>query len=386
MIRQSSGDGSLDLLAVQRDDELLDRLGGRVALQSDDAMVQLLVTWRDEVDDGLPRLVPAPRAEPVMARPAGVDLLPSPASGQPRRRRLTATGTAAALVLGGTLSLSGVAAAVTGDPLAPYRAVGHALSIGGSSLPEHAAELARLNKGLSRARAAVAHGDLAGAQAAVDGLAAQLAGADLTDEQRAAIERRLASLRTAVARGAAAEAERGRNQDRATAVTTPPPHGADGRGADGDASGSGGHEPAGGDDDQGEAGAGGDATRPESDDPSPPAAKPSKPAAPERVDPADGDPPADTTEQAPADLGENGEDGEDGGDAGDQPADRSGTAGDAGDGAARSGEPATPGRSAEVRSSAAVEQAAPGQPAAGEEARPPVAWPDGSGPSPSRPA
>ncbi len=241
---QASGDGALDLLAVQRDNELLDLLAARVAVPSDDELVRLLVAWRDEVDDGLPGVVPAPRSAPDAVRtrtpavPAAAapgrpatDLLPASGLERSHRRRLTATGTAAALVLGGTLSLSGVAAAVTGDPLAPYRAVGHAFSIGGDSLPEHAADVAQLNKRLSRARAAVAHGDVAGAQAAVDELTAQLATADLSDQQRGAIERRLASLRAALARAAAAEAERGRSENRATAVATPPVHDQDAQGA-----------------------------------------------------------------------------------------------------------------------------------------------------------
>lgn len=228
MIGGQAGPGALDLLGVQRDDELLDVLGARREVSLDDELVRLLVAWRDEVDDGLAALLPAPRQQPATVAPVAAatpDLLPAGEDeARPHRRRLTAAGTAAAVVLGGTLSLSGVAAAVTGDPFAPYRAVGHALSIGGDELPANAAEVAKLNKRLTRARAALAHGDVAGVQVAIDQLAAQLATADLTDKQRTAIEHRLAALRAAMARAAAAHGERGRSEDRATAAATPPAH------------------------------------------------------------------------------------------------------------------------------------------------------------------
>ena len=356
--RTAAGDGALDLLAVQRDDELLDLLGARTPVSSDDELVGLLVAWRDEVDDELPGVVPVQRAAspvPVAAAvpaarlsgtpvpSASVDLLPGVGAGRPRRRRLTATGTAAALVLGGTLSLSGVAAAVTGDPLAPYRAVGHALKIGGDSLPAQAADVAQLNKRLSRARAAVAHGDTAGAQAAVDGLTAQLASADLTDQQRAAIERRLAALRATIARVAASDAERGRSSDRATAVATPPTHDENGPAAGdpkgGDAQGDG----AQGDGSQGDGNNDGDATGDDATDrvsgstkATEPAAKatdkttskPSSKPTVDRPDPVDGGPQADAVDPVPTDPGDQ----SGGGDhAGDQSAgtllDRGGTGG-----------------------------------------------------------
>ncbi len=363
---QASGDGALDLLAVQRDDELLDLLGGRVAVPSDDELVRLLAAWRDEIDDGLPGVVPAPRSAPdavrtrtpavaaaaVPGRPAN-DLVPAAGLERSPRRRLTATGTAAALVLGGTLSLSGVAAAVTGDPLAPYRAVGHALSIGGDPLPEHAAAVAQLNKQLTRARAAVAHGDVAGAQAAVDALTAQLASADLTDQQRGAIERRLASLRAARARAAAAEAERGRNQGRAKTVATPPPHG------DADQGGNG--QPAGGNEQGGSAADGTD--DPAATDGSSGSAKATKPAnkpttqptkpAPDHPDPADENAPTDSGDETLSDNGDTGTGG------GDQSGDQSGDAGRSAGGGS-----STRGRS--TGASAVVEQTAPEQASLGQ--------------------
>ncbi len=361
---QASGDGALDLLAVQRDDELLDLLGGRVAVPSDDELVRLLAAWRDEIDDGLPGVVPAPRSAPdavrtrtpavaaaaVPGRPAN-DLVPAAGLERSPRRRLTATGTAAALVLGGTLSLSGVAAAVTGDPLAPYRAVGHALSIGGDPLPEHAAAVAQLNKRLTRARAAVAHGDVAGAQAAVDALTAQLASADLTDQQRGAIERRLASLRAALARAAAAEAERGRNEGRAKTVATSPPHGEDGRGADADQGGNeqGGSAADGTDDPAATDGSSGSAkaTKPANK----PTTQPTKPA-PDHPDPADENTPADSGDQTS-------DDGDTGTGGGDQSGDQSGDAGRSAGGGSSS-------RGRSAGTSAVVEQAAPEQASLGQ--------------------
>jgi hypothetical protein len=224
----ASGDGGLDLLAVQRDDELLGLLGARTAVTSDDDLVRLLVLWRNDVDDGLMELAPTPRSAPGAAtgptaaaagRP-GAEPLRDGDARRPHRRRLTAAGTAAAVVLGGTLSLSGVAAAVTGDPLAPYRAVGSALSIGGEDLPDSAAKVAHLNKRLSRARAALAHGQVEDVQAVIDQLTAELRTADLTDEQRAALEHRLSSLQAAVDRATAVDTEKGRSADRGRSTGT----------------------------------------------------------------------------------------------------------------------------------------------------------------------
>ena len=332
MIRQQ-GDGGLDLLAVQRDDELLDLLGARTPVDSDDELVRLLLAWRDEVDDGLPGTVPAQRMAsptaydpvPVAAPPVqpAVDLLPPAADERPHRRRLTAAGTAAAIVLGGTLSLSGVAAAVTGDPLSPYRAVRNALSIGGDALPEQAADVAKLNKRLSRARAAVAHGDTAGAQAAVDELTALLASADLTDEQRAAIEHRLTALQTAISRADAAEAERGRSSDRATAAATPPERDGKAPAVDGDGKADGKVDGNDRGDDQGDGDAddastptdrSGDLpkmTTPSTKPTSQPTVKPTK-AAPDKPDAADEGAPADTGDQDTSDTDGSAESGQSG--------------------------------------------------------------------------
>ena len=100
------------------------------------------------------------------------DVLPAPA---PARRR-TVRGLAVGLAVAGTLSFSGVAAAVTGDPLAAYHAV---MSLGDGDRPPTRAELAELRAQLADAHAAVRGGHLPAARAGVARLREQLAGYDL---------------------------------------------------------------------------------------------------------------------------------------------------------------------------------------------------------------
>jgi hypothetical protein len=222
------GDGALDLRAVRRDDELLDSLGRRGPGDAGDPASLLLAALAVEVDHGIAEVLSTPlpdAAPPVVAEapsPAAeetgathdvaddvqvVDLVdrdPEPRdTPNLRRRRRTAYGAAAALALGATFSVSGVAAAVTGDPFAAYRAVGGALSWGDDDLPPNAAQIAHLNKRLARARAAIAHGDVAGVQERIDALRAGLDDLDLSDGQRAALERKLDRLEAAAARAAA---------------------------------------------------------------------------------------------------------------------------------------------------------------------------------------
>ena len=237
MIRQGGDGGGLDLLAVQRDDELLDLLGARRAVSDADEVGRLLAALAAEVDDAMPK------APFVVAAPGSAA---APAADTPgHARRLGAAGVAAAVLLGGSVAMSGAAAAVTGDPLAPYKTVGHAvgtvghavghavgnvgsavgnaLSLGEDDLPEQAATIAHLNKRVAGARAALAHGDTAQVQAVVDELTAVLATADLSDEQRAALQQKLDRLEDSLAKAASSTAERGRSADRATAAATPVP-------------------------------------------------------------------------------------------------------------------------------------------------------------------
>jgi hypothetical protein len=123
-----------------------------------------------------------------------------------------------AVVLGATLSVSGVAAAVTGDPLSPYKGIVSAVH--GSNhdeLPPQAARVAKMNHTLVGTRAQIAHGDLAGAQATLAALRLDLASiTDLTTAQRHAIEARIASLEAALGRATAQAAAHEKQQKSGT--------------------------------------------------------------------------------------------------------------------------------------------------------------------------
>lgn len=201
MIGRQAGEGALDLAAVQCDDDLLARLARRGDIDASDPVARLLASFADDVDDGLAELLVATDL-PTTAGATWVshDVLPGLETEAAPRSRRTAVGAAAlAIALGASLSVGGVAAAVTGDPLAPYKAVGSALSWGEDDLPETAAPIAHLNKRLARARAAIAHGEVDGAQARLDAIRAALADSDLTAGQRAAFERKLDRLEAALA-------------------------------------------------------------------------------------------------------------------------------------------------------------------------------------------
>jgi hypothetical protein len=121
---------SLDLVAVQRDAVLLDALSTRTRIDDADPVVGLLGALVAEVDDGL-LAVAGPEAPPVRQlipeqggahrRHAAVYTLPvAPLSSG---RRHFARAMAAVVVTAAVLSVSGVAAAVSGDPLTPYKRV-----------------------------------------------------------------------------------------------------------------------------------------------------------------------------------------------------------------------------------------------------------------------
>jgi hypothetical protein len=127
---------SLGLVAVQRDAALLDALSARfraASIDSDmrqdaDPVVGLLAALVADVDDGLADLVdrkPAPVLIPEQSRhralPAAVSPMSVPLA--PAGRRHVARAVAAMVVTAAVLSVSGVAAAVSGDPLRPYKDV-----------------------------------------------------------------------------------------------------------------------------------------------------------------------------------------------------------------------------------------------------------------------
>jgi outer membrane biosynthesis protein TonB len=91
---------------------------------------------------------------------------------------------------------------VTGDPFSPYKGIVSAVNGGNHhELPPHAARVAKMNHTLVGTRAQIAHGDLAGAHAALAALRLNLASmTDLTTGQRHAIEARIAALEAALGR------------------------------------------------------------------------------------------------------------------------------------------------------------------------------------------
>jgi hypothetical protein len=192
----------VNLVEVARDAELLDQLAARVEIVDDDAVTAMLASFAAEVDEGLAALLDAGPAD----RPAdrGLAAVPDLAARPPRGHGLRAS--TIAVVLGATLSVSGVAAAVTGDPLSPYKGIVSAVTGGGTHhepkpLPSHAALVATMNHKRVGARAQIAHGDLAGAQTALAALRADLATmTDLTTGERSAIEARINALQAALGR------------------------------------------------------------------------------------------------------------------------------------------------------------------------------------------
>ena len=207
MISQGGSGGGVDLVEVARDAELLDRLAARAAILDDDAVSAMLAAFAAEVDDGLVALLDD--VEPADRRPvagpadrvlAAVPDVPAAPRGGHGLRAATI-----AVVLGATLSVSGVAAAVTGDPFAAYKGIVSAVNGGNHhELPPQAARVAKMNHALVGTRAQIAHGDLAGAHATLAALRLNLASmTDLTTGQRNAIEARIAALEAALGRATA---------------------------------------------------------------------------------------------------------------------------------------------------------------------------------------
>jgi Cornifin (SPRR) family len=221
--------GGVDLAAVARDADLLDLLAVRGGVPAEDPVLTMLAALAAEVDDGLSRLFDdLDQADGLDAgnpdlgglygiRVGGLEestdraLAAVPDRPERARRSLGLRAGTVAVVIGATLSVSGVAAAVTGDPLSPYKSFASAVSsvTGGQShkpLPANAAGVAKLNHHLVGTRAQIAHGDLAGARTTLTALRTELAAADLTDGQRHALEGRIAKLEAALASATATAA------------------------------------------------------------------------------------------------------------------------------------------------------------------------------------
>ncbi len=173
----------IDVVAVRRDDELLDALGARGAVPdfaADDPIAGLLAALAAEVDENL--------APPVAFR--GYQLVEY----APRRRRVGSRTVVALGVAGALLSASGVAAAVTGDPLAPIRPIGKA--IGDLKSPSKVTP-AQVDRALDGADAALGRGDNKTAREKLR--KAREKAKKLTGPEGEAARRRLAQLEAALA-------------------------------------------------------------------------------------------------------------------------------------------------------------------------------------------
>ena len=182
----------LDQLAVLRDAERLDALARRDTGGPSEGVHALLWALGADVDEGLAALLAAPMVE---SEPAVVLSLADAG-----RRRAARTLTAALLATG-LVSLSGVAAAVTGDPLSPYRSVISAVTDDDDRSVPRDDEVKRQ---MRIVRAALGDGDLADAQTAVEELRTGVNA--LPDGKRRAAGRQLAALEAKLERAEVKEA------------------------------------------------------------------------------------------------------------------------------------------------------------------------------------
>ncbi|MGH8968650.1 MAG: hypothetical protein ACRDV1_01735 [Actinomycetes bacterium] len=189
----------LDTLLVACDAQLLDTLAARQELRAtDDEVALAFAALAADVDEGLSQLLQGPAPEPDLVDDRLAEVLPlRPGSGR------TVRIVAAAVAVAGILSVSGVAAAVSGDPLAPYRSVVSAVR-GGDDLQGNAAPVARAHKRLAGVRARIAHGDLAEAADRLAEVRSSLG--ELSPGDRRSVEKRLAALEAKLARAATEKA------------------------------------------------------------------------------------------------------------------------------------------------------------------------------------
>jgi hypothetical protein len=193
------GAGGVDLAAVARDSELLDRLAVRSPVAGDDDVARLLSALAADVDDGLDALLAELEAPLLDQDDPIAHLVGTPA----RRRAHGLRASTIAIVVGAALSVSGVAAAVTGDPFAPYKGIVRAVTHAGAPSP-HASTTAKLNHLATGTRAKIAHGDLDGARADIAALQAAIGDPSISDHDRALLQIRLRNLMRSLARAEAA--------------------------------------------------------------------------------------------------------------------------------------------------------------------------------------
>jgi hypothetical protein len=190
---QGSGGGGLDLLAINRDADLLDLLARRAPAPAGDPVLALLAALAADVDEGLDELLVASEDDPLV-RAASATIVPDrPAPRRGHGLRLTTV----AIVVGATLSIGGVAAAVTGDPLAPVKGIATAVGMGGHGAEQHPGKARAVGAG-KQARSQLRHGDIAGAQASLAAMKAELLRDDLSNGDRRSIEAKIAALQKKV--------------------------------------------------------------------------------------------------------------------------------------------------------------------------------------------
>lgn len=192
----------LDLLAVQRDDEALDELARR---QARDPMCEdvlfLLAALTTEVDHGLADLLAAPMRLPL--RSAATGEISNLTDAGRRRTARTVTG---ALIVAGLVSVSGVSAAVTGDPFTPYRNVISSVSGDDERAPIRGVDDESVKQQFLSIGAAIESGQLDRAKVGIQRMRATL-DQKPRGAQRAAIAK-LAALEAKLARAVAQESKK----------------------------------------------------------------------------------------------------------------------------------------------------------------------------------
>ena len=195
----------VDALAVQRDEDQLAAIGSRLPAGPSEGVHALLWALTADVDEGLETLLAEPL--PQESEPAEViDLV------EAGRRRAARTVTVV-LLAAGLAWVSGMAAAVTGDPFSPYRSVISSVT-GGDERPTPAqtAENTAVQRQIEALEAAIAAGQLDRARDAIDLLRARLRGGvngngpSATEQATKRATKQLALLEAELARAAAKEA------------------------------------------------------------------------------------------------------------------------------------------------------------------------------------
>jgi hypothetical protein len=194
----------LDLVAVKRDGDALDVLARREGDELAEDVMVLLAALTADVDAGLADLLATPMQVPL--RSAATGEIPNLSDAA---RRRTARVVAATLIVGGLVSVSGVSAAVTGDPFTPYRSVISTVSGDGEPRAEPSSiEDEAVQQRILSIDAAIDAGQLGRAQEGIERLRATL-----DDKPRAAQRSVLARLSALEAKLARAEVEKSNKAD-----------------------------------------------------------------------------------------------------------------------------------------------------------------------------